>query len=492
MAKIACKYHQTTPARWGCPVCKLNLCPQCVKTDEASPQIWLCFSCGGEVDSLGVGNTIPPFWERIPQFFVYPARVDALMYLGMLSLASVVIFVPLIGILLYLAITYAILKYAFLILNHTARGNLTPPQILGDNYRATQWLPFKQSIVFLLMVLAVTGITYISPVLAVFSILFLMFALPASTMSLAINESIGGALNPATLVTVIKRIGLPYLILYVFLLLVSVGSSATQFFLEAVAPGWLIIQLITFVSAYFTVIMFNMMGYVVYQYHEDLGFEDVREFAEPESVRRGPRSSASIPAAGTAQPPSDPFETEVNVLVNEGKLDEAKDRMHRRVEGPAGTLEDREKYHKLLQLAKDKAESSRHGADYIRALTHTGEGTRAVQVYEDCMQLDPEFQVTDGHQSFRLAERGYAMGRNDTALQLINRFAKRFPKHERTPDAFLLAAKLMCEHKGQDKQAIAILDGLLRQVPSHQLSEEIQEYRAFVRRLTEKNLQQAG
>ena len=246
----------------------------------------------------------------------------------------------------------------------------------------------------------------------------------------------------------IKRIGLPYLILYVFLLLVSVGSSATQFFLEAVAPGWLIIQLITFVSAYFTVIMFNMMGYVVYQYHEDLGFEDVREFAEPESVRRGPRSSASIPAAGTAQPPSDPFETEINVLVNEGKLDEAKDRMHRRVEGPAGTLEDREKYHKLLQLAKDKAESSRHGADYIRALTHTGEGTRAVQVYEDCMRLDPEFQVTDGHQSFRLAERGYAMGRNDTALRLINRFAKRFPKHERTPDAFLLAAKLMCEHKG--------------------------------------------
>ena len=83
------------------------------------------------------------------------------------------------------------------------------------------------------------------------------------------------------------------------------------------------------------------------------------------------------------------------MLINEGKLDEAKDRMRRRIDGPAGTLEDREKYHKLLQLAKDKTESSNHGADYVRALTHTGEGTKAVQVYEDCVGLDCEFQVTD-------------------------------------------------------------------------------------------------
>ena len=124
------------------------------------------------------------------------------------------------------------------------------------------------------MALVVTGMTFASPALAVVTILFLMFALPASTMSLAINGSIGDALNPVTLATVMKRIGWPYLILYVFLLLVSAGSSATQLFLGTVAPVWLIVQLITFVSAYFTVIMFNMMGYVVYQYHEDLGFED--------------------------------------------------------------------------------------------------------------------------------------------------------------------------------------------------------------------------
>ena len=420
---------------------------------------------------------------------MYPARLDALMYLGMISIASVVIFVPLFGILLYLALSYAILKYAFLILNHTARGNLSPPEILGDNYRANQWLPLKQAVVFLLMAAVVTGIMFVSPVLGVVTVLFLMFAMPASTMSLAINGSIGGALNPATLATVMKRIGWPYLILYVFLLLVSAGSSATQFVLGAVAPVWLVVQLLTFVSAYFTVIMFNMMGYVVYQYHEDLGFEDVREFTEPDSPPSGPRTGVGVAAAA---PPADPFQTELNVLINEGKLDEAKDRMRRRIDGPAATLEDREKYHKLLQLAKDKTESSSHGADYVRALTHTAESTRAVQVYEDCVGLDPEFQVTDGRQSVRLAERAYAIGKNDTALRLINRFAKRFPKHELTTDAFLLAAKLLCEHKGQDQQAVQILDGLLRQFPGHKLTAEIEEYRAFVQRLAGKNLSRAS
>ena len=492
MSRISCKYHQSTPARWRCPACQLDLCPQCVKKDQAGPQNWRCFSCGGEVDSLGVGNTIPPFWERIPKFFIYPARVDALMYLGMLAIASVIIFVPLIGILLYLALSYAILKYAFLILNHTARGNLGPPQILSDNYREYKWLPFKQSVVFLLIALVVTGVAFVTPALAFIAVLFLMFAMPASTMSLAINRSIGDALNPLTLATVMKRIGWPYLILYVFLLLLAARSSATQLFLAAVAPGWLLIQLTTFVSAYFTVIMFHMMGYVVYQYHEELGFEDVREFAELDSVKRGSRTSASVVTSSLAAEPVDPFEVELNVLINEGKIDEAKQRMRRRMEGPAGTLADREKYHKLLQLARDATESSAHGLEYIRALIHTGDGTKAVQVYEDCVSLDSAFQIPDGRQSFRLAERAHAMSRNDTALRLLNRFAKRFANHELTADAFLLAAKLLCEHKGQDQQALTILDGLLRQFPGHKLSGEIEEYRAFVQRLDDKSLPRAS
>ena len=84
------------------------------------------------------------------------------------------------------------------------------------------------------------------------------------------------------------------------------------------------------------------------------------------------------------------------------------------------------------------------------------------------------------------------MGRNDPALRLLNRFAKRFANHELTADAFLRAARLLCEHKGQDQQALTILDGSLRQFLRHKLTGEIEEYRVFVQRLDHKNLPRAS
>lgn len=482
MAKTICKYHPRSAARWHCPSCTLDLCAQCVKGGAPPKNAQMCFSCGAEVDSLGVGNTIPPFWERIPQFFIYPARADALMYLGMLSAASLLAFIPLFGILIYLMITYAILKYGYLILNHTARGNLSPPEVLSSgNLAANHNLPLKQSIVFLLMALGVFGVAQLSTPLAFAAILFMMFAMPASTMSMAINGTIWEALNPLMLGGIIKRIGLPYLILYVFLLLVSAGSSAAQLLLEAVLPGWLLIMMITFVSAYFTVTMFNMMGYVVYQYHEALGFDDVREFVEPGKSDPTPaaRSSTSAPAAEI-----DPMEAELNVLINEGKLDEATERMRRRIRGPAGTVDDRERYHKLLVLTKDSAGLSSHGHEYLKVLLHMQQDTKAVQVYEECLALDSGFQLSDGRDTYRLAEVSHGMGKNDLALRMLNKFGQRFVGHAASPNAFLLAAKLLCEHKGEDLQAKRLLDGMLQKYAGHQLASEIRAYRDFVERVS--------
>ncbi len=140
MSKTFCKYHQSVPARWHCPACRLDLCPQCVKKGETNSHDRVCFSCHGEVDSLGVGNTISPFWERIPKFFVYPARIDSLMYLGMLSLASVIVFVPLFGILLYLAISYAILKYELLQTGIAENAGKTAQSLLSLSDPNLDWV----------------------------------------------------------------------------------------------------------------------------------------------------------------------------------------------------------------------------------------------------------------------------------------------------------------------------------------------------------------
>jgi len=100
MTKTHCKYHPQAPARWHCPSCEVDFCPQCVKKTGLAQNIPTCHACGGELESLGMGNVITPFWERIPRFFQYPFRADALMYLGMLSIASLAVFIPLLGFLI--------------------------------------------------------------------------------------------------------------------------------------------------------------------------------------------------------------------------------------------------------------------------------------------------------------------------------------------------------------------------------------------------------
>jgi flagellar biosynthesis regulator FlbT len=471
MATIRCKYHPLAAARWYCDSCQVNLCPQCTKRLGPPENIQACHSCGEELSSLGLGNAIPPFWGRIPRFFLYPIKPDALMYLGMLSLLSLVVFIPLLGFLIYLVISYAVLKYGYLILNHTAGGNLSPPEVLGDNLAETNNLPLKQTVVFVLMIVVVVAASLAAPALGIATLLLMMFSMPASIMSMAINQSIGQALNPMALGGIIRRIGWPYLILYLFLLLLSGGSALAQDMLVAVLPLWLLIVLGTFVSSYFTVIMFNMMGYVVYQYHEVLGLEKVREF------------DADVGPAATTPEQTDPFETELRILINEGKVEQAKERLRERLRSLHSTVADRERYHKLLQLSRDCEESSRHGLEFIQVLITLERTSDAVQVYADCVDLDSKFKLSDGGQTYALAELANGMGKSTLALRMLNKFAQRFPRHPNTPQAYFLAAKLLCEHKGADGQAKKVLDGLLAKYPEHEIAGEIRNYRDLVAKL---------
>lgn len=490
MAKIKCKYHPDVPARWHCPTCAVQMCASCVKPalGRGSPT---CHACQGQVSSLGVGNTIPPFWERVPHFFTYPMKADALVYLAGLSLLTLLAFIPILGLVIYLVICYALLKYGYMVLTHTARGNLEPPAVLGSGLGADGNLPLKQLVVFVGMAFVVGGASSLAgPFVGLVVLLLMLFSMPASVMSMAIDGSVLKAIDPMSLGSIVARIGLPYGILYVFLLLLMGGSAFMQSVLAAALPPSLVIVATTLVSGYFTVIMFNMMGYVVYQYHEELGFAGVREFARDPVARPGPKAGTqSGPQAG---PPADAFETEISILVNEGKLDEAKARLKSRLRGYASTGADRERYHKLMQITGERAESSENGQKLVVALLTQGEGERAVAIYGECLALDPEFGLADGARTHRLAELAQQYGKGKLALRMLSRFSQRFTKYPKIPEVYLLAAKLLCEDEGDDAKALKVLDGLLQRYPGHELENEIKEYREVVQRILGHTAARAG
>ncbi len=469
MAKITCKYHPSLPARWYCRSCAISVCTQCVKQTGPKTSQPVCTACQGELQSLGIGNTITPFWERIPRFFAYPLKPAALGYLGILSLASLSVFLPF-GIFLYLAVMFAILKYGYIVLNHTAEGNLSPPQLLATTTAAENNLPLRQLVVFVYMVLVLLAASLLGSAAVLAALLFMLFTLPASVIALANTGSITQAVSPQKLVGIIRAIGWPYAILYVFLLFLSGGSEIATQLVQPLLPLWLFVVVGVFLSGYFTIIMFHMMGYVVYQYHESLGYDQVKEFDE-----------AEVPAAGDT-PPADPFLNEVNILVAEGRLSEARERFKNRLRS-GGTLEEREHYHKLLKVSHDSQELARHGKEYLAVLVELKQHERGLDVLADCLQADSSFRPDSGNLAFGFAQLAHGRGRHDLALKLLNGFSKIYPGHKQIPQAYLMAARILCEQKGQDAAAREILNGLLRLYPNHELVPEVRSYLALIDRL---------
>ena len=134
MAKIYCKYHTDVPARWACRHCLINFCKNCIHGD--SDETPVCPVCGKPAESLGAGNLIKPFWQRIHQFFLYPLQFPPLIFMLLLTVISL-IFNKLpadkmpFGILIEIAMAMLFFTYAYVVLEHTALVYLRAQRIQG-------------------------------------------------------------------------------------------------------------------------------------------------------------------------------------------------------------------------------------------------------------------------------------------------------------------------------------------------------------------------
>jgi tetratricopeptide (TPR) repeat protein len=383
---------------------------------------------------------------------------------------------------LFILITFFTLKYGYVILEHTAEGKLSPPTISAKALGKGNNLPLQQVVVFVLMFFIAGWAFTVSTVVGIIALLVILLSAPASVMVMALEKNILKAMNPLTLMGIISRVGGPYFILYGFLLLLSAGAGIAKGLLAPILPLGLLVIMGTFLSGYFTLIMFNMMGYIVYQYHEELGFDGVYEFEDSQE---------------TGNDKTDPFLSEINILIAEGMIDDAKKRLKRTLdESHLEVLDYHQRYFDLLLLSKDKKALGEHGEPYIKALIYSTQPDKtigkAVDVYADCLKLKPDFYLSQGNDTYELAETANRKGKYDLALRMVNKFAQRYPddlnefpnafgkqqkkKNPAIPKAYFLAAKILFERKHQDAQATKILTSLLRQFPTHPLIPEIKEY----------------
>lgn len=264
-----CKYHPIQAATYHCTDCNIECCDQCIDIDRKNAP--RCIHCQHPLDSLGASNSAIPFWRRLPETFRYPVNTETGILLVVVSfLTSVLGYVPL-GLLWVLMLSGAFFKYSMSCLEKTAQGDMSPPDI-SSAYGGGLSLLFQLFLILAVMAgVTIGAYTLFGSAIGGLLGTFLVIALPAVMINFAITESVGQALNPGSAVRIIKAVGLPYGILMGFILIMFSSVSVIGSWLGDEPSVWLS-TLHSLVSNYYTLVVFHMMGYMIFQYQREFGF----------------------------------------------------------------------------------------------------------------------------------------------------------------------------------------------------------------------------
>ncbi|OCG98804.1 hypothetical protein, partial [Xanthomonas euvesicatoria] len=300
-----------------------------------------------------------PFWTRIPAIATYPLRGSALYALIALTLCSALLVLP--GILkLVIAgvLGMATYTYAFDILRHTADGQTDAPR-LGYNSFDSAVLRLILLAVALGIVIGV-GAVIAGPFGLTIAYLGTMLLLPGMLISLAIDGSLRRALNPAVSIDMALRIGWPYLAAYGLLYVIQGSGAAAVFFATKYLPP-LVREATVMVTSIWTLFAsFHLLGYLVYQYHEELGY---------------------VPSGADAHERSDPDQRlldEAEQYVRDGHSDEAFQALRGAVRSRAVSLAVHELYQRLLRQHHRNDELREHTRQYINRLLQEKQERRAL------------------------------------------------------------------------------------------------------------------
>ena len=474
--KQYCQYHPATPAHWYCDACNKALCPQCVDVRDMEgvhqgEKLHMCPNCNLPARWLGVANIIDPFWTRIPRFFLYPLSIRPLALLLILSLIMALLLRPgVIGALSQAVIWGIALKYAYAILQSTASGDLTAPPLDSPTLFENIGPVVKQVGIYIAIFLA-TGVVFtrIGIVAGGFFLFFATLFLPAMIILLVTTESLVAAINPMMFVSLAWRIGWGYLLMYFFYSILG-GAPALlgQHIIQHLPPP-LQVFLFSLVKLYYTFISYHLMGYVILQYHEEIGYSvNVEDFRDAETD--------SHQAALAADTPEERLLRRVNQMVKDGDHNGARILIGQETrQEPIADPVLSDRYYTLLKMTAMTDKMVAHGRQHIDLIVQQGDKMAALDVYRECLAKDPGFAPGSGS-LFKVGTWLNESGNHKSAIGAFNRLTKAYPQDPLVPKAYFRAAQIFNERLRNPEKAHSILNALIQKYPDHDLIPYVRRY----------------
>jgi tetratricopeptide (TPR) repeat protein len=323
--------------------------------------------------------------------------------------------------------------------------------------------------------------------------LFFVVLLPAATMRLVMTGSLRGALNPAALVDVIRKIGKPYAALCAFVFFADLSRTYGMAFLAGAGGlgaaalgagaggakaglgfgGVVLIFLLSVGFWYFTYVICALIGYAMYQYADRLEISVV-----------GPGEERLMSSTGRhADVKARTRDALIGQMVTQGEIKEAIDLLNDDLRQRPHDLSLHARLHKLLLAENYTPKIEDHTEKYIAMLVKSQNWREALDLVEEALARRADWTPRQPESIAPLARAALQKGRPQLAATLIRGFDKKHPHHPDVPQIYFVGAQLMAESAGKPDEARRILNYLLQKYPADPVSTEARRYLEVMERM---------
>jgi hypothetical protein len=291
--------------------------------------------------------------------------------------------------------------------------------------------------------LAIAALALGGPVIGLLVVAAIVFQQPGCVISLALDGSLPRALNPATSLGLVARIGWPYLAVFGLLFVIQASALTAGAWLSRVMPPVLADLSVTAVSFWGLFAAFHLMGYLIYQYHDVLGYE--------------PDHSATLPGRHSADRD---LLAEAEDYIRDGQLDTALELLRSETRSRAVGIDVHELYHRLLRQHGDTPALTEHAGQYLNLLMLEAgpqHERRALGLLRETLDADAAFVPLQVDHAVQLLERARLGGQSQLAVDTWRALLGAHPRHPNAPAWGLAAALMLIDRLGRDDEAHTLL-----------------------------------
>ncbi|MGH8373499.1 MAG: hypothetical protein ACRETO_12315 [Gammaproteobacteria bacterium] len=384
-------------------------------------------------------------WKYLPSILLYPLRGYALGVVLVIGLMFWLFDMAGIFAAAMAPITLGWLAiYMFMIVEETALGHaIAPPlgtEVLGHNDygRLVLLIAFWLGIGALGSYLMHMGITQGAHL----CMLFGMLVFPAFLVTMALENSAVSALNPFKLLRFIYHTGSSYLLAVTLLSLIYVSLAALSGIVASLLAHMLVV--------YFLVMTAHLLGFIAYHRHERLGIEVM--VARPTQERARMQAQQRLLNGILEQ---------ASTLSDAGNWETARELLQREQSGLVDTRLYHEELYESLRLRGQYDLSLVQGKQLVRCLVMQKRLDRALDIYEQCLDVNRRFEPEPLADCVSLTE----VALNTRRWALLEKIVADVPpRHPQSDEAIILRflqARYLAEYRKQDAEALVILKPLL-------------------------------